>query len=97
MFYREAGTFKTTYAADMAFYPLPTSRWALAGIAVLLVLIVPLVGSAYVLTVLNLILVAVVGAVGLNLLTGNTGLISIGQGAFMAVGAYTAANLIVRA
>jgi branched-chain amino acid transport system permease protein len=97
MLYRAAGTFKTSYAADMAFYPLPVSRWAMAGMLVLLVLVPPLLASGYVLTVLDLILVAVVGAVGLNLLTGNTGLISIGQGGFMAVGAYTAANLIVRA
>jgi branched-chain amino acid transport system permease protein len=97
MFYRVAGTFKTSYAADMALYPLPVSRWTIAGIVVLLLLVPPLFASDYLLAVLDLILVAVVGAVGLNLLTGNTGLISIGQGGFMAVGAYTAANLIVRA
>lgn len=95
MFYREAGIFKTSYPADMALYPLPISRWAVGcGLAVL-VLVVPLVASPYVLTVLNLILVAVVGAIGLNILTGNTGQISIGQGAFMMVGAYTAADMII--
>jgi branched-chain amino acid transport system permease protein len=96
MFYREAGTFKTSYAADMALYPLPLSRWSVTAVVVMLLVVPPLFASGYVLAVLDLILVAVVGAVGLNLLTGNTGLISIGQGAFMAVGAYTAANLIVR-
>ncbi|HET6183135.1 MAG TPA: branched-chain amino acid ABC transporter permease [Acetobacteraceae bacterium] len=96
MFYREAGVFKTSYAADMALYPLPVSRWGMGVALALLAVIVPLVASAYVLTILNLILVAVVGAIGLNILTGCTGQISIGQGAFMAVGAYTAANLIVR-
>ena len=50
----------------------------------------------YYLSILNLVLVAVVGALGLNILVGYTGLISIGHGAFMSVGAYTAANLIVR-
>src|SRR6202007_2075132 len=45
---------------------------------------------------LNLCLVAIVGALGLNILVGYTGQISIGHGAFMSVGAYTAANLIVR-
>ena len=35
MFHREAGVFKTTYAADMALYPLPIARWAVAAIAVL--------------------------------------------------------------
>jgi branched-chain amino acid transport system permease protein len=93
MFFREAGTFKTSYAADMALYPLPLSRWSLAGIGVVLLLVLPFAASPYVLTVCDLILVAVVGAIGLNILTGNTGQISIGQGAFMAVGAYTAAKL----
>lgn len=93
MIFREAGTFKTSYAADMALYPLPVSRWSLAGIGVVLLLVLPLLASGYVLTVCNLILVAVVGAIGLNILTGYTGQISIGQGGFMAVGAYTAAKL----
>jgi branched-chain amino acid transport system permease protein len=93
MIFREAGTFKTSYAADMALYPLPISRWTLAGIAMILLLAVPLAASPYVLTVCDLTLVAVVGAIGLNILTGYTGQISIGQGGFMAVGAYTAAKL----
>jgi branched-chain amino acid transport system permease protein len=93
MFFREAGTFKTSYAADMALYPLPLSRWGLAGIGVVLVLVVPFLASPYELTVCDLMLVAVVGAIGLNILTGYAGQISIGQGGFMAVGAYTAAKL----
>lgn len=93
MFFREAGTFKTSYAADMALYPLPISRWSIAGIAALLVLGLPAIASPYMLTVCDLMLVAVVGAIGLNILTGYAGQISIGQGGFMAVGAYTAAKL----
>jgi len=93
MIFREAGTFKTSYAADMALYPLPVSRWALAGIFAVLLLVLPLLASPYALTVCDLILVAVVGAIGLNILTGFAGQISIGQGGFMAVGAYTAAKL----
>ena len=96
MFYREAGIFKTSYAADMALFPLPQTRWAVAAIAVLFVVIAPLSFGPYYLSILNLVLVAVVGALGLNILVGYTGLISIGHGAFMSVGAYTAANLIVR-
>lgn len=94
MIFRETGNFKTSYAADMALYPLALSRWSLAGFGVLALLVVPFVASDYILTILNLILVAVVGAIGLNILTGYTGQISIGQGGFMAVGAYTAAKLI---
>src|SRR3954470_17589050 len=96
MFYREAGIFKTSYAADMALFPLPQTRWAVAAIAVLFVVIAPLSFGPYYLSILNLVLVAVVGALGLNILGGYTGLISIGHGAFMSVGAYTAANLVVR-
>ncbi len=42
MFYREAGIFKTSYAADMALFPLPQTRWAVAAIAVLFIVIAPL-------------------------------------------------------
>jgi branched-chain amino acid transport system permease protein len=96
MFHRETGVFKTSYAADMALYPLPIARWTVAALALLFVLVVPLVCNAYLVTIVNLVLIAVVGALGLNILVGYTGQISIGHGAFMSVGAYTAANLITR-
>lgn len=96
MFHSETGVFKTSYAADMALYPLPVARWAVAALAALFILVVPLVCGAYLITILNLVLIAVVGALGLNILVGYTGQISIGHGAFMSVGAYTAANLITR-
>ena len=96
MFHRESGVFKTSYAADMALYPLPIARWAVAVLAALFIVVVPLFCNDYVISVLNLILIAVVGALGLNILVGYTGQISIGTGAFMSVGAYTAANLAVR-
>ena len=94
MFHRESGVFKTSYAADMGLDPLPVARWGVAACALLFVLVVPLACSAYLITLLNLILIAVVGALGLNILVGYTGQISIGHGAFMSVGAYTAANLV---
>jgi len=96
MFSREAGVFKTSYAADMALYPLPIAKWAVAACAGLFIVIAPLALDVYYVSILNLVLIAVVGALGLNILLGYTGQISIGQGAFMSVGAYTAANLIVR-
>jgi branched-chain amino acid transport system permease protein len=96
MFHRESGVFKTSYVADMAVFPLPIAKWTAAGLAVLFAIIVPLAFSEYQLSILNLILIAVVGAVGLNILVGYTGQISIGHGALMSVGAYTAANLITR-
>src|SRR5215472_12456865 len=94
MFHRESGVFKTSYAADMALYPLPIARWTVAALAAIFIVVAPLTFGTYPLSILNLILIAVVGALGLNILVGYTGQISIGTGAFMSVGAYTAANLI---
>jgi branched-chain amino acid transport system permease protein len=93
---RECGVFKTTYEADMALYPLPIARWTVAAIAVLMFLVLPLAVHEYYLSLVNLISIAVVGALGLNILVGYTGQISVGHGAFMSVGAYTAANLVTR-
>ncbi|HEY7041778.1 MAG TPA: branched-chain amino acid ABC transporter permease [Methylomirabilota bacterium] len=96
MIHRESGLLKTTYQADMALYPLPIAKWAVAAIAVLAFVVIPLVLDEYYLSIFNLISVAIVGALGLNILVGYTGQVSIGHGAFMSVGAYTAANLAVR-
>lgn len=96
MFHRESGYYKTTYAADFALYPLPIARWAVIGFAILFFAIVPLFLSDYYVTMLNLVGIAIVGALGLNILLGLTGQISIGHAAFMSVGAYTAANLATR-
>ena len=96
MFHRESGVFKTTYSADMALYPLPIAKWTVLALAVIFVVIIPLAVHEYYLSILNLIFIAVVGALGLNILVGYTGQISIGHGAFMSVGAYTAANLAVK-
>src|SRR5438105_5779558 len=96
MFHREAGVFKTSYAADMALYPLPIAKWAVAAFAGLFIVIAPLTLGEYYISILNLILIAVVGALGLNILVGYTGQISIGHGAFMSVGAYAAASLLTR-
>ena len=95
MFHRESGYYKTSYAADMALYPLPIARWTVAAIA-LAMCVAPFFLHEYYVSVINLVLVATVGALGLNILVGYTGQISIGHAAFMSVGAYTAANLAVR-
>ena len=79
----------------MALYPLPIARWAVGAIA-LLMCVAPFMLHEYYVSILNLILVAVVGALGLNIIVGYAGQISIGHAAFMSVGAYTAANLAVR-
>ena len=95
MFHRESGIYKTTYTADAALYPLPIARWAIAFF-VALFLVAPWLLHEYYISIINLILVATVGALGLNILVGYTGQISIGHAAFMSVGAYTAANFATR-
>jgi branched-chain amino acid transport system permease protein len=96
MIHRESGVLKTTYEADMALYPLPIARWTVAAIAVLFFGVLPFAVHEYYLSIVNLVSISVIGAIGLNILVGYTGQVSIGHGAFMSVGAYTAANLAVR-
>jgi branched-chain amino acid transport system permease protein len=96
MFHRESGVLKTTYEADMALYPLPIARWAVGAVAVVFFAVIPLALHQYYLSLANLVWIAVIGALGLNILVGYTGQVSIGHGAFMSVGAYTAANLAIR-
>jgi branched-chain amino acid transport system permease protein len=80
----------------MGLYPLPIAKWTVAALAVVFFLVIPLSLHEYYLSVANLVWVAIVGALGLNILVGYTGQVSIGHGAFMSVGAYTAANLANR-
>jgi len=96
MFHRESGVLKTTYEADMALYPLPIARWTVGAVAVVFFAVIPLSLHQYYLSLANLVWIAVIGALGLNILVGYTGQVSIGHGAFMSVGAYTAANLAIR-
>jgi branched-chain amino acid transport system permease protein len=96
MIHRECGILKTTYEADAAFYPLPIARWTVGAIAVFVFVVLPLAVHEYYLSIVNLVSISVIGALGLNILVGYTGQISIGHGAFMSVGAYTAANFAVR-
>ncbi|CAA9351742.1 MAG: Branched-chain amino acid transport system permease protein LivM [uncultured Microvirga sp.] len=88
MFYREAGQYKTSYAADMAVFPLRQDRVAIAVILGLAYVAMPLLASEFVLqTVMIPFLVFALAAIGLNILTGYTGLISLGTAGFMGVGA----------
>src|SRR5262249_53738068 len=96
MIHRECGVLKTTYEADMALYRLPIARWTVAALGVLFFLVIPFTLHEYFLSVANLVWIAIIGALGLNILVGYTGQVSIGHGAFMSVGAYTAANLATR-
>jgi branched-chain amino acid transport system permease protein len=93
VFYREAGQFKTSYAADMAVFPLRQDRIGIAAI-VLAAYTVAFTGSDFLLqAVLIPFLIFALAAIGLNLLTGYAGLLSLGTGAFMGVGAYACYKL----
>ena len=97
MIYRETGQFKTTYKGDMAIFPIRQDRWGLVVVLVFAVVGVPLVASDHVVAgYLTPFLIWAMAAIGLNILTGYTGQLSLGHGAFMMVGAYSAYNIAVR-
>jgi branched-chain amino acid transport system permease protein len=92
--YREAGQFKTTYASDQAIFPIVQDRVFVALLALAAFVAVPLVANEYWLqAVLIPFLIYALAALGLNLLTGYAGQLSLGTGGFMAVGAYAAFKL----
>src|SRR2546421_50304 len=94
MIYREAGQFKTTYASDQAIFPIPQDRWFVVFAAVPAFVTPPLAANEYWLqAVLIPFLIYSLAAIGLNLLTGYAGQLSLGTGGFMAVGAYAAFKL----
>jgi branched-chain amino acid transport system permease protein len=94
MIYREAGQFKTTYASDQAVFPIVQDRVVVALAVVAAFVVPPLVADEYWLqAVLIPLLVYSLAALGLNLLTGYAGQLSLGTGGFMAVGAYAAFKL----
>lgn len=94
MFYREAGQFKSTYAADMAVFPIRQDRIGIAVILLVAFVGVPLIGNDFFTTTVMIpFLVFSLAAIGLNILTGYTGLISLGTAAFMGVGAYACYKL----
>jgi len=92
--YREAGQFKTSYAADQAIFPIVQDRVLVALGILAAFLVPPLVADEYWLqAVLIPLVIYALAALGLNLLTGYAGQLSLGTGGFMAVGAYAAFKL----
>lgn len=85
----QSGIFFTTFKEDLTLRRTPTQKLRLALVLLALV-IYPFFASNYYLTLANQVLIAAIGAIGLNILVGFTGQISLGQGGFMAVGAYGA-------
>ncbi len=84
---RPAGDFKTAYARDMALLDIRFNRVGFVLLAIGLVLAPAILGRY--LFLLNTIGIFAIGAIGISLLTGFAGQISLGHAAFMAIGAYT--------
>ncbi len=91
MIYREAGQFKTSYASDQAIFPIVQDR-VVVTLAVVAAFVVParFATDYWLQAVLIPLLIYALAALGLNLLTGYAGQLSLGTGGFMAVGAYSA-------
>lgn len=94
MFYREAGQFKTTYRDDMAVFPILQDRVGIVVMLLIAAVIVPAFGTNFFLQAIMIpFLIYALATIGLNILTGYTGLLSLGTGAFMGVGAYACYKL----
>jgi branched-chain amino acid transport system permease protein len=97
MLYREAGQFRSSYAEDQQIFPIRQDRIAFALLLVVAFLIVPVVANQYWLSALLIpFLIYALAALGLNILTGYAGQLSLGTAAFMAVGAFMTYNFELR-
>ncbi len=99
MIYREAGQFKTSYAKDLVAFPIKQDKigmWVWLFIAAILIPIFGLPGMEYgfaMKAIMIPVLIFTITTLGLNILTGFAGQISLGTGAFMGVGAYACYKL----
>jgi branched-chain amino acid transport system permease protein len=97
MLYRENGQFKTTYRSDQQIFPILQDRVAIGALLAFAVFAVPLLADEYLMRAIFIpFLILSLAALGLNILVGYCGQISLGTGAFMAVGAYAAYNFYIR-
>ena len=97
MLYREAGQFKSSYAADSAILPIRQDRIGLVIILLVAFVGIPLTASPYLFSAILIpTLILALAALGLNILTGYAGQLSLGAAAFMAVGAFAAYNFVLR-
>ncbi|MDX1402162.1 MAG: branched-chain amino acid ABC transporter permease [Kiloniellales bacterium] len=95
MIYREVGQFKTSYASDQGIFQIAQDRWFIFAIVFIALAVVPLIINDYFANAVLLpFLVYSLAALGLNILTGYCGQLSLGTGAFLAVGAYSSYKLM---
>ena len=96
MFYRENGQFKSSYTEDQQILGIRQDRWFIFGLIAFALCVVPYLASDYMFrAILIPFLIVALAAIGLNLLVGYCGQISLGHAGFMAVGAYAAYNFVV--
>jgi branched-chain amino acid transport system permease protein len=97
MLYRENGQFKSSYRSDQQIFPILQDRVSIGLLLLVAVVAVPSLASEYLLRAIFVpFLILSLAALGLNILVGYCGQISLGSGAFMAIGAYAAYNFHVR-
>ena len=97
MIYRENGQFKTSYQADQQIFPIAQDRYAVFAILAFAFVAVPFLADEYYFrAILIPFLILSLAALGVNLLVGYCGQITLGAGAFMAIGAYAAYNFLIR-
>src|SRR5258705_10716344 len=95
MLYREAGQFKTSYQSDAAIFPIRQDRITVALFVAVAFIVVPFGATPYVLTAILIpFLILSLAALGLNILTGYAGQLSLGTAAFMAVGGFPSYNFL---
>ena len=94
MIYREAGQFKTSYNSDQALLPIAQDRFFVVALLVVAYLVIPFLANDYWLNSIFLqFFIFALAALGLNILTGYAGQLSLGTGGFMACGAFSAYKL----
>src|SRR5438046_4162390 len=97
MLYREAGQFLSTYAEDQQTFPIRQDRIAMALLLLVAFVAVPLFGDQYWLSaIITPFLILALATLGLNILTGYAGQLSLGTAAFMGIGAFMAYNAMLR-
>ena len=95
MLYREAGDFKTSYGDDSQTFPIKLDRWAYWALLAVAFAVVPFIVNDYWVNAIFLpFLIYAIASLGLNILTGYCGQVSLGTGGFMAVGAYSCYKLM---
>ncbi|MFN3629052.1 MAG: branched-chain amino acid ABC transporter permease [Casimicrobiaceae bacterium] len=97
MIYREAGQYKTSYLEDSQIFPIRQDRIAIGLLLLIAFVVIPLTATPYFFSAILIpFLIFSLAALGLNILTGYAGQLSLGTAAFMAVGAFASYNFILR-